>query len=562
MNRLHLSLLPIVLMLGSPRPARADELTDRVDKVFARWDTTRTPGCALGVVRDGKLIYQQAYGLADLEQGSIIGPDTVFHVASVSKQFTAFAVLLLEKDGRLSLDDDVRKHLPELHDFGKTITVRHLLQHTSGLRDQWSLLALAGWRMSDVITDDDIFRLVCRQRELNFEPGSRHLYSNTGYTLAAMIVERVSGQSFRTFTRKRIFEPLRMMHTRFPADHEEIVAGRARSYAPADAGKYKNAILSYGTAGATSLLTTVADLARWDQNFYEPQVGDAKLIERFQEVGRLNDGKAITYALGLEISEYQGLKVVEHGGSDAGFRCTLLRFPAERFSIIILANTADCGPSLLARRVAEIYLEGKLKPAPAKPGKSATPERKEVKVDPALFDAYAGEYRVMPGVNLAVAKEGGRLTARGPGAPKSVLAASSKREFFVPGADVAIRFDEPVEGRCPSLTLQFQGQTFVAKRVERSSLTAKQAEEFVGEYHSRELGVIYAITRRDDRLSIRHPRGERELHPVETDKFEAADPIGRVTFTRVEGGRIAGIQIDGSRVQRLRFDRVAIKPAE
>lgn len=560
MNRLRLTLLSMLLVLGSPGVGRADELTDRVDRVFARWDTTRTPGCALGVVRDGKLIYQKAYGLADLEQGSIIGPDTVFHVASVSKQFTAFAVLLLEKDGKLSLDDDIRKHLPELHNFGKTITIRHLLQHTSGLRDQWSLLTLAGWRMSDVITDDDIFRLVCRQRELNFEPGERHLYSNTGYTLAARIVERVSGRPFRVYCRERIFEPLGMTQTRFPTDHEEIVAGRARSYAPAGAGKYKNSILSYGTAGATSLLTTVADLARWDRNFYEPRVGGAKLIERFQEVGKLNNGRSITYALGLDVSEYRGLKIVEHTGSDAGFRCTLLRFPAERFSIIILANTADCGPSLLARRVAEIYLEGKLKPA--KPVKPAAPERKEVAVDTKLFDEYVGDYRVMPGVNLTVAREGGRLTARGPGAPKSVLAASSAREFFVPGADVAITFDEPVEGRCPSLTLQFQGQTFAAKRVERRSLTAKQAEEFVGEYHSGELGVIYTITRRDDQLRIRHPRGEYSLRPVEAGVFEAADPIGKVTFTRAEGGRITGFRIDGSRVQRLRFDRVAFKPAE
>src|SRR5262245_19582056 len=233
MLSLRLWMLATLLVLRFPTAAWSEDQSDRADRLFARWDTGRTPGCAVGVVRDGKLVYEKAYGLADLEQGSRIGPDTVFHIASVSKQFTALAVLLLEKDGKLSLDDDVRKHLPELHDFGRMITLRHLLQHTSGLRDQWSLLTLAGWRMDDVITDDDVFRLVCRQRELNFDPGARHLYSNTGYTLAARIVARVSGQTFPDFTRKRIFEPLGMSHTRFPADHQEIIPKRARSYQPA-----------------------------------------------------------------------------------------------------------------------------------------------------------------------------------------------------------------------------------------------------------------------------------------------------------------------------------------
>ena len=352
-----------------------------------------------------------------------------------------------------------------------------------------------------------------------------------------------------------------MTNTRFASDHEEIVAGRAHSYSPAGKGKYKNAILSYGTVGATSLLTTVADLARWDQNFYEPRVGDAKLIARLQEVGKLNSGKAITYALGVDVSEYRGLKCVEHTGSDAGFRCTLLRFPTERFSIILLANAADCGASLLARRVAALYLEGKFKSAPAKGGKPSGPERKEVKVNPALFDAYAGEYRVVPGISLTVAKEGGRLTAVAPGAPKGVLAAASEREFFVRGEDIDVTFDKPVDGRCPSIILVYQGQRLPAKRVERPSLTAKQAEEFVGNYHSGELGVIYTITRRDTRLMVRHPRGEYELRPVETGVFEANDPIGKVTFTRGEAGRITGFKIDGSRVQRVRFDRVELKPA-
>lgn len=560
MNRLLL--VSALLFLCTP-PARADELTDRVDKLFARWDKPTTPGCALGIIRDGKLIYEKAYGMADLEQGSPIKPDTVFHIASISKQFTAFAILLLEKDGKLSLDDDIRKHLPEMHDFGKTITIRHLLLHTSGLRDQWSLLTLAGWRMDDVITDDDIFRLACRQRDLNFPPGDRHLYSNMGYTLAAIIVERVSGQPFREFSRKRIFEPLGMTKTRFPSDHEEIIPGRARSYQTSGHGTYKNSVLSYSNAGATSLLTTVADLAKWDQNFYEPKVGDAKLIERFQEPGKLNNKRAISYALGLETGTYRGLKFVEHGGADAGYRCELFRFPSERFSVIILANSSDSSPRMMAQRVADVYLADKMKPAPAKSdSKSPAAERKEVPADPALFDAYAGEYRVLPGLTVTVTKEGNRLMGQAPGTPKVALAATSDRTFFVPGEEIEVTFDKPVDGRCPSLTLLLNSNPLPAKRFIRKTLTDKQAEEFVGDYYSGELGVIYTVVRRDNALVIRLPRGERDLLLETGNKFEAAMPVGTVTFARDKGGRVTGFKIDGMRVMNVRFERVQIKPAE
>lgn len=550
--------LPALLVLCLATPARADELTDRVDKLFARWDKPGTPGCSLGVVRDGRLVYERSYGQADVEQDRRIGPDTVFHIASISKQFTAFAVLLLERDGKLSLDDDVRKHLPELHDFGRTITLRHLLLHTSGLRDQWDLLVLAGWRMSDVITEDDVFRLVCRQRELNFDPGERHLYSNTGYTLAARVVERASGQSFREFTRRRIFEPLGMKHTRFPADHEQIVPGRARSYNPTGPGAYRNAILSYGTAGATSLLTTVSDLARWDQNFYEPRVGDQKLIARLQEAGTLNDGKKIDYALGVEHDEYRGLKCVEHGGSDAGFRCDLIRFPTERFSVIILANTSDVNAGNLTRQVTGLYLADKLKPEPEKP---AAVERKEVAVDPASFDALVGEYRVGPGASIIVAKEDGKLTAIATGGRKVVLLGASDREFFVKGEAIGITFDKAVNDKCPSITADIFGQRLPGRRVERPTLTARKAEEYVGDYYSSELGVIYTISRRDTRLVIRRSRVEGELKPLSADVFEGPGPAGQFTFARAPGGGVTGMRLDGVRVQKVRFERVDLKPS-
>ena len=553
MRHLGLWFLPTLLTLWISAAGRADESTDRVDRLVAPWDKPGSPGCSLGVVRDGKLIYETAVGLADVEQDRRIGTETEIFVASVSKQFTAMAILLLEREGKLSLDDDVRKYLPELHDFGVPITLRQMLLHTSGLREQFDLLPLAGWRMADVITDDDVFRLACRQRELNFDPGSRFLYCNTGYTLASRVVERVSGQPLGEFTRRRIFEPLGMGHSRFPAEYDEIIPGRARSYHPAGTGRYKNAILSYGTVGATGLLTTVADLVRWDANFYEPRVGDAKLIDRLLEVGTLNDGRKLDYGLGLEVGEYRGLKYVEHAGSEAGFRSTILRFPAERFSVILLANSSDFRPEELARRVADIYLDGKLGPAPPEP---AVNERKEVAADPASFDAYVGEYRVVPGLIVTVAKEGGGLTAVALGERKVVLAAASAREFFVPGEDLEITFDAPVDGRCPSVTIRIGRQCAPAGRIVRPSLTAGQAEELVGDFYSGELGVIYSVVRRDGRLMISYPRGEGELRPVSEDVFDAPDPLLQVTFDHAAGGRATGLRIDAIRAKHLRFSRV------
>ncbi len=559
MIRVDRIVVPVLLLFGWGVTGRADELTERVDRLCARWDGVQTPGVTLGVVRDGRLVYHKAHGLADVEQGRPIAPETVFHVASLSKQFTALAVLLLEKEGKLSLDDDVRKYLPELPHFGKVITLRHLLQHTSGLRDQWGLLLLAGWRIDDVITDDDVFRLVCRQRELNHAPGAEFHYCNTGFTLAARVVERVAGRPFHAFARERLFDPLGMAHSRFPADYREVVPGRARSYLPAGEGRYQNAPLSYGTVGATGLLTTVADLARWDRNFYDPRVGDKTVIARLQEAGKRADGTRLDYALGLSRGEYRGLKTVEHGGADAGFRSTLLRFPDERFSVIVLANAGDVDAGTLARHVADVYLEARLRPTAAPRPAGA---RKEVPVDPALLEAYVGEYRVSPGLSVTVARDEGRLTVAAPGYPKGVLAAASEREFFVRGADAGITFAKPVAGLCPEVTVHFAGQDLPARRVVRPALTPAEAEAYVGDYHSGELGVLYAVERRDGRLLVRYPRGLEELRPVAADVFEAPYPLAQVTFARGRGGRVTGFRIDAGAVQHLRFERVKLVPAQ
>ena len=281
-----------------------------IDKIFSDFAKNSSPGCSLAIVEQGKVLYKNGYGLANLEHNIPITPATVFHVASVSKQFTCFALLLLEQQRKLALNDEIYEYLPEVPDFGKRITIRHLCHHISGLRDQWELLVLGGWRMDDVITKDHIFKMVKKQKELNFEPGAEHLYCNTGYTLMAEIVARVSGTTFPEFTKENIFEPLGMNSTHFHDDHELIVPNRADCYDKREDGKFKKSILSYANVGATSLFTTAEDMTKWLTNLDDGKVGGIELRDKMHEQGRLNDGKIITYALGQEVTKHKGLKII------------------------------------------------------------------------------------------------------------------------------------------------------------------------------------------------------------------------------------------------------------
>jgi len=375
--------------VSQPEPVRkALAPAARIDEIFAQWNKPDSPGASVAVVRNGEQIFAKGYGQATLEYPAPIKPDTIFHVASVSKQFTAMSLVLLEQDGKLSLEDDIRKYLPELPDYGHKIAIRNLLQHTSGIRDQWQTLALAGWRLDDIITQKQILNILFRQKELNFEPGTRHLYSNGGYSLAAEIVHRVSGEGFDRFTEERIFKPLGMTRTHVHDDTTHVVPGRAYSYSRVN-GTFFNAPLNYSNYGATSLFTTATDLCKWLDNFRDPKVGGAKAIGRLEEQAVI-EGEKISYALGVAIDEYRGLRTVEHNGADAGFRSVVVWFPEQQLGIAVLANLGSINPSNLANKVAEVYLESQMKPATPPPSREPPTERKPF--EPTNLAAYTGAY--------------------------------------------------------------------------------------------------------------------------------------------------------------------------
>ena len=358
----------------------------------------RMPGASVAVMNAGKITFSKGYGYADLESDRLITPATIFHVASVSKQFTAFAIATLADQGKLSLDDDIRKYLPELHDFGYTITINHLAHHTSGLRDQWNLLMMAGWRLDDVITQEQIMRVIARQHDLNFKPGEQFLYCNTGFTLMAEIVKRVTGQTLAEWTAANVFQPLGMKNTLFYDDHEKIVPNRAYSYYKfGRTGEYKKSVLSYANDGATSLFTTPEDLCTWARNFKTMKVGNANVMAMMQKPFILNNGDTTDYAMGVAIDKWRGIRQISHGGADAGYRSYLAYFPDEDIAIAVASNYAQFGPGGLAYAEAELLLADKLQPSksnvipPPPPAKKDSIDYKSIRLGDYTGDFYSDE---------------------------------------------------------------------------------------------------------------------------------------------------------------------------
>lgn len=379
--------------------AAEDKKPAAVDEVFADLAKPGSPGCALGVYRDGKILYAHGYGLANVEQDVPIVSQSVFDIGSTSKQFTAASILLLEKQGKLSIDDNIRKYIPELPDYGQKITILHMLNHTSGLRDYLTLMDLAGIPTDSVTTDEDALEIVARQKALNFAPGSDWLYSNTGFFLLSLVVKRASGKTLREFAAENIFAPLGMTHTQFRDDHTLLIPNRALAYDPKENGTGFTLDVSYfEQTGDGAVHTSVEDLQKWDENFYGAQIGGKEFVAELQKPGNLNNGKVLDYAKGLFHQDYRGLPTIRHGGAWGGYRAELLRFPGQHFSVACLCNLENANPEERAERVADIYLGSLMKPKEEKKEdrqKASANERMEKKSITLTADQlkpYAGDY--------------------------------------------------------------------------------------------------------------------------------------------------------------------------
>ncbi|MCF0065545.1 serine hydrolase [Dyadobacter chenwenxiniae] len=552
----------LVIQHISPAIAQSARLSARADSLFTEWNKPGSPGAAFGVVHQGKLIYAKGFGESDVETGAKNGPETIFHVASVSKQFTAYAVVLLAQQGKLSLDDDIRKYIPEVPDFGKTITIRHLIHHTSGLRDQWNLLSMAGWRLDDVITKEHVFNLIKRQKELNFEPGSAFAYCNTGYTLLAEIVSRVGKKPFAEWMEQEVFKPLGMKNTLFYDDQEQIVKGRAYSFHKSQEkeGAFEKAILSYGNVGATSLFTTVNDLLFWIKNFKTSQIGGPSVMKQMLERGRLTKGDTLPYAFGLAHGNYKGLAYYGHNGADAGFRSSITYFPKEDYGFIVLSNQAEFAPERKAFELAGIYMASLFKEEKnvvKKPAAVATNEN--YKFDSTLFRNYAGAYELAeePGFIMNFRKEGDRYFTQATEQPQAEIFPSSDTTFFLKVVEASVIFHKSKEGQVKKITLRQNGE-HPGNRVQPRQDSDIKKEDFTGQYYSPELETIYTINLKDNKLKLVHVHhGEVDLNVVNKDRLSA--PwwfVQNIDIVRSTSDEITGLRMTNGRVVNLWFKKL------
>ena len=371
--------------------AAEDEADRAIAGVMTEFVKPGEPGCTVGAARGGALTHALAFGLADLENGKPLDPHSIINLASVSKQFTAFALLLLEQDGKLKLDDPVVKYLPELAKSAQGVTLRHLLHHTGGLRDYIEMLYMKGRGDADGSTIDEAFRSLARQTAPNAPAGVEYEYSNTGFFLLGVVIARVSGESLAEFSRKRIFEPLGMKNTSIVDSYPAAIPALARGYAKSGAG-FRIDETGWEQVGDGQVHSDLYDLALWDENFYTAKLGGRALIDRMQEVGVLNSGKAIDYAAGLVINEWRGLRWVRHGGSWVGYRSNISRVPSEHLSVIVLCNRADADTGALATKIAEIFLKDKIGPPEPDPEDEAEPAPVAAAWQPGNLSRFAGAY--------------------------------------------------------------------------------------------------------------------------------------------------------------------------
>jgi len=371
-------------------------ITERADAIFSEWDKPTTPGCALALIQDGEIVYKRGYGMADLERGVPITSESLFDIGSTGKQFTATIIAILANQGYLSLGDSIRNYLPPMPAYADAITIRHLIHHTSGLRDYITLMELAGLPDENLYSEEALLDLILRQQELNFPPGEEYLYSNSGYFLLGIIAQRVTGRHLTELIQEHISTPLGMRCSTFNKDYRPIVPNRALSYLVSENGGFTNKLSLCGGFGDGPIYSNVEDLFLWNQNFYHNQLNNAQpdLLEMLHTQGRLNNGKTIAYAGGLNVEEYRGLKSVSHGGAWAGYRSEMLRFPEQHFSVICLCNLASMMPEELARRVADIYLEAEFmgKPIPSYEEEKPEAIAETLPITPEQARQYAGIY--------------------------------------------------------------------------------------------------------------------------------------------------------------------------
>jgi CubicO group peptidase (beta-lactamase class C family) len=545
MKMLGMVLLVLTLSLGSL--VYGDSRTDQVDSLFEEWNKPDSPGCALGIIEDGRFLYKKGYGMANLEYDIPISSSTVFRTGSVSKQFTVMCIMLAASEGKLSLDDDIRKHLPEMPAYEKTVTIRNLIHHTSGIRDYLVLMRLAGKRDEDYYTDEEVMEKLAALENLNFTPGDEYLYSNAGFWLLSQIIERATGKTLRDWADEKLFKPLGMTSTHFHDDPRMIVKNRASGYRKKQGGGFEIDMTPLEMVGDGGVFTTIDDLLKWDRNFDDMRVGGESVMKEMLKLEKLNDGTLQSYAGGLVLTRHKGLNTVQHGGAFVGFRAGMMRFPEEKFSAYCLCNFGEAEPEELIAKSLEIYLEGKLQ----------AEEVVTTTLSETAMKKRVGNYWSPRLASFATLRfENGGLIFRTDETPHGLLPIN-ETDFVLmrygSRSDIVFLDDQGSPNR---FEMQSEGQrTFEYKKVEKVSPSTEDLKAFEGSFYCRELDATYRIRLGEEGQLIAKVEHfpDQTLLPVFQDGFRWES--GSVVFERSASGKIEGFRLSAGRARNFQFER-------
>ncbi len=526
-------------------------------KLIEEYNNENTPGGVVMVIRDGKVVFQKSFGMANLTHNIPFELTTPTNIGSTTKQFTAMGIALLEEKGLLSIEDDIRKYIPELPDLGDTVRLRHFLSHTSGYREYLNSLLMSGRQMGDIIRREEIIPLVQNQPELQNKPGESYNYNNTGYALLAMVIERVTGETYPDWMKKNIFLPLGMTHTVVRTNPGMIIPGNAQGYIKLEDDQYQEVMDIPSSMGAGGMYATVADLQKWIQNFSKPAVGNAKLIEKLQTPFLLNSGDTMNYAYGLMIGTMNGLKLVEHGGADIAHRSMLMMFPEVNGAVVTQSNNSSFSGQI-SRKLAEIFFADAMKID--KEEKKQAEVQGEFVYDVEKFDELAGRYEleVAPGFVLEFRREGDKLMTQATGQGAVEVFARTDSTFYLKVVEASVTFHRNEAGKVAHITLHQNGNHRANRIYEPAWVPAEEdIKMYTGMYFSKELEAFYSIAVNDEgKLVLKHRRIDDLLLRAESkDEFMASFPIPELKFLRNEQGVVTGFEASSGRSRGIVFEK-------
>lgn len=545
------SLACALLALTALAQRKTDSLTIKINTIFTEYNNSTGPGVAVGVVQNGKAIFKKGYGLANMEYDIPISSASIFDIASVSKQFAGLAISMLVQQGKISMVDDIHKYVPDVPDFGQTITISHLVHHTSGLRDWPEGLNVAGWRWNEDFNFDDIMRMTKKQKDLDFAPGSKYSYSNTGYNLLAVVVEKVSGKSFRQWTDENIFTPLQMTNSHFLDKESRLTKNMAYSYHREDGAYHKN-MAGLTAYGSSSLFTNVDDLCKWVIHFENRVAAKDPVYLRMLETAPLNNGEENTYAFGLGMGEMAGLRIVSHTGGWAGYRTVITNFPNEKLSVILLSNDGAFAPNASAGEVAKAILGSKMKSNNNNMPVDKIKGQPTIDLNAEIARKQEGTYKLGENWYVTLTLENGALMTQANGEPKFSTAPKSDSTIWIDAYGSSMTFIKSKDGSVNNL--RYRG--FVAPRITTVKPDLSKMGDYSGTYYSEEFEAIYKIDYNNNKLMLHHMRlGDFELTPdlIAAGAFNCG--LGRMDF-QVENGKVKGFKLSRGRVKNLVFSKL------